>query len=796
MLQNTTFHRSVQSMRLLLVAFALLLIAIATNAEEGDSICFGLYPRSGAVQGTSSCPLIASSNTPVGMATYRCTAELPLVNRWCGTPPDAIPDKSCPVADPVYPGTGSTTITETDFSSGDATPIVFRRIYRARPLVRTDAGLGSLWFHNWQRQLVVSNAASNPPKVIAYREKGDPVTFSKASGNWRPTDGELLTLTQGSSSWTLTDLTTNTDESYSTQGALLSVSTHEGLVTTLTYSDANTPGNVAPAPGLLIAVTQHAALTNPYYDLTLRLSYDAKWRITQMTDPTGGIIQYGYDTYDNLVSVTWPDRNVRQYAYEDKRFTSALTGVIDETGSRIATWTYDATGRATAVSHPDTTRNAQFTYNNTSTTVTSGQNSTTLNFSSIAGVQRATGSSAGTAKTWDTSGNLLVDKGANGSAIEYTYDDAGRPIVIVQRGASSAAKTSVRYADAKSLRPSFIASPGKMRAYVYDAQGNVTGVSELTTDDPTGVNGFGASTASGQQRTYGFAYDSLNNVNFVQIYDNDIESGRWSFTQDQTGNLRGIQNRKTGDVYLVGSRDTAHRAAVITGPGFLANPVYDSRGRLSTFWYNEDAGPLNGNVTRLLKVTYNYSPDNRIVSRTGTVATNGGRDIAITSDEIDQWLDNYESRVSPAGPPVNLLGWAKALKFVQESGLEPVCVECWIPPVRYAITGISLLKPYLVKDTKSCQAEPELVQTVFESKILRQMNKRGWTKESVEGTIENPSRTAKTRDTRNLEDGSGSRDDPATAYVNSDGSYVIRNDLDGTIVQVSNRNNPGWLNPF
>lgn len=28
------------------------------------------------------------------------------------------------------------------------------------------------------------------------------------------------------------------------------------------------------------------------------------------------------------------------------------------------------------------------------------------------------------------------------------------------------------------------------------------------------------------------------------------------------------------------------------------------------------------------------------------------------------------------GPPANLLGWVKALQFVQEPGLEPVCVEC------------------------------------------------------------------------------------------------------------------------
>jgi hypothetical protein len=34
------------------------------------------------------------------------------------------------------------------------------------------------------------------------------------------------------------------------------------------------------------------------------------------------------------------------------------------------------------------------------------------------------------------------------------------------------------------------------------------------------------------------------------------------------------------------------------------------------------------------------------------------------------------------------------------------------------------------------------------SKIVKQMSKRGWTRESVEDTIMNPHRTARTRDTR------------------------------------------------
>jgi YD repeat-containing protein len=228
--------------------------------------------------------------------------------------------------------------------------------------------------------LVLGKVTSDPPQLTAIREDGDAVVFGHSGRGWRPIDGKLFAVSQGPSTWTLTDLTTGTVESYSLQGVLLSVRVHGGQVVALTYSDANTPASIAPSPGLLIAITEQAPNSDANYDLTLRLSYDTKWRITQMTDPTGAVTRYGYDENNNLSSVTWPDGNVRRYAYADTRFASALTDVIDETGSRISTWTYDAQGRATAVSHPDTTRNVWFAYGNNGTLVNYGQKSLTMNF--------------------------------------------------------------------------------------------------------------------------------------------------------------------------------------------------------------------------------------------------------------------------------------------------------------------------------------------------------------------------------------------------------------------------------
>lgn len=44
---------------------------------------------------------------------------------------------------------------------------------------------------------------------------------------------------------------------------------------------------------------------------------------------------------------------------------------------------------------------------------------------------------------------------------------------------------------------------------------------------------------------------------------------------------------------------------------------------------------------------------------------------------------------------------------------------------------------------------------------------------------------------------SGARlNDPATGYIAKDGSYVVRNDRAGAIVQVSNKNCPEWVAPW
>jgi len=73
-------------------------------------------------------------------------------------------------------------------------------------------------------------------------------------------------------------------------------------------------------------------------------------KVSLVETPSGNFI-YEYDLLNNLIKVTNPDDTFITYLYDEPEMSSyngngKLTGVIDENGTRISTWYYDAYGRA------------------------------------------------------------------------------------------------------------------------------------------------------------------------------------------------------------------------------------------------------------------------------------------------------------------------------------------------------------------------------------------------------------------------------------------------------------------
>lgn len=74
---------------------------------------------------------------------------------------------------------------------------------------------------------------------------------------------------------------------------------------------------------------------------------DEKYSLIQsVTDPAGVVLPMSYDAAGNLTAIAYADQTRRQFLYEDATQAHLLTGVLDESGSRLGSYQYDGAGRA------------------------------------------------------------------------------------------------------------------------------------------------------------------------------------------------------------------------------------------------------------------------------------------------------------------------------------------------------------------------------------------------------------------------------------------------------------------
>jgi YD repeat-containing protein len=290
------------------------------------------------------------------------------------------------------------------------------------------------------------------------------------------------------------------------------------LTQTLTYSDSSTPTTTAPIAGLLIRVTDHSGRQ-------LNFTYDSLYRIKTMMNPAGDVYTYGYstDSNNNLTSVTYPDGKVKSYLYGESAYVSAspaagvsyansLTGIIDENGTRYASYYYDSQGRAYAENLAGGVEATTLSYstdssgNPTSTAVTDSRgNIRTYNFTTILGVVKSTGQSqpggagcgpASSAMTYDANGNVASRTDFNGYKTTYVYDmtrdlETSRTEGLNSNGTARSETRTITTAWHSTWRlpiqieeysgATASGTPLKRTTYSYDTKGNVT---QYTESDP------------------------------------------------------------------------------------------------------------------------------------------------------------------------------------------------------------------------------------------------------------------------------------------------------------------------
>ncbi|MBB6242274.1 RHS repeat protein [Rhodanobacter sp. MP1X3] len=239
-------------------------------------------------------------------------------------------------------------------------------------------------------------------------------------------------------------------ESYDANGNLVSITTPDGQVTTLTYSTSSTPASVAPRAGLLLMVTDPRGRS-------LNFTYNTQGNMTTVTMPDTGVLTYGYDGIGNLNKVTYPDTTYKQYVYNESALTSdvsqpnALTGDIDESQTRLTSIGYDAQGRATMSRLGTSVELTQVSYGSNAATVTYPTGAqATLNFATInnsihtSAVSAACGYDCGqpnAAATFDTNGYPASTTDFNGNLTTTTYDNDGLLDVEVDASGSPNQRT-------------------------------------------------------------------------------------------------------------------------------------------------------------------------------------------------------------------------------------------------------------------------------------------------------------------------------------------------------------------
>jgi YD repeat-containing protein len=263
--------------------------------------------------------------------------------------------ESCGHSNPIAVPTGDKIQPEVDYASPVSPGLVWRRIYRSSGKIyprgsQNDPydGLGRYWSHSFDRALVPGVNANTP---LALRRGDDIIELFNDGGGgyphaltpWALATKSRLVASSATGYWYYSS--DNTIEVYE-QGKLVTIQQAAGPSYTLSY-DGNSR---------LAQVQDHVGRR-------LVFGYDgSSGTLKSITDPAGGVIRYDYTQPlaaggkegSYLWKVTHADQTSRQYVMTPAQMTGGpanphlIYGIVDESGNRYSTYTYDSWGYAIA----------------------------------------------------------------------------------------------------------------------------------------------------------------------------------------------------------------------------------------------------------------------------------------------------------------------------------------------------------------------------------------------------------------------------------------------------------------
>ncbi|MFJ2986824.1 DUF6531 domain-containing protein [Collimonas sp. NPDC087041] len=571
---------------------------------------------------------------------------------------------SCPSGhvedgNPINHGNGNKRQLESDYLNMASGGVQLQRTYNSSSTRNGRYGLR--WSSNYERMVWMDPGLNN---AGVQRSDGKILHFTWIRGMFRPdadiTDSLFWQADSAGNTtgWQYRVGADQSLESYDSNGRLLNITSREGRVQTLTYSDAFTPVTIAPRPGLLLRVADQ-------FGRQLNFIYDSNSRVSQMIDPAGSTVSYSYDSNDNLNTVTYQDGKTRTYVYNEPAYTAganlptALTGIIDENNVRFATFNYDSSGRGVSTEHAGgvekysigyTQPGSQSTVTDPLGTVRTYAFQTLLNTINSTAQNQPGGAGCGAASsavTYDANGNVATRTDFNGAVTTYSYDlTRNLETSRVEAFGTAQARTITTAWHATYRLPLQIAEPKLLTTYVYDTSGNLLSKTVQATSDTTGAQGL-SPTLVGTPRTWSYTYNSVGQVLTATGPRTDV-ADTTSYTYDTSGNLSTITNA-VGQVTTLSNYDANGRVGLITDTngttttltysprGWLTGKTVTANGTVQTTSYSYDGvGQLiQATLPDTSTINYTYDPAHRLTN----IADSLGNSIAYT-------LDNMGNRIS------------------------------------------------------------------------------------------------------------------------------------------------------
>jgi YD repeat-containing protein len=402
----------------------------------------------------------------------------------------------------------------------------------------------------------LTQLSASSVEIFRGDQKG--LTFALTNGTWTPdadVNDRLVQQVNGSGATTGWFLTTANDnvETYGASGQLLSIATRAGLKQTLTY---NTQG-------------QLSAVTDPFGH-ALTFTYDSLSRVSTLTDPAGRKYTYLYDANSRLVSLTWPDGTSQQYVYENTSFPVALTGIIDENGSRYSTITYDSNGLAVGTTLAGGVQSYMLSYDfaagSTTSTDALGRLAGFNYTSPLYGQARMTLESeplsssewAFSAFTYDANGNVASYSDFNGNTTSYRYSPERN--LLHEETRPDGRVMTITWSPTYRL-PTSIVTGTQSDQRTYDSKGNL--LERVLTD-----------TSIAYSRTWTYTYNQYGQPLTATDANGNVTKYAYSNGNltSQTDALEHITNY---------TYDSEGKRLTMTDPnGLVTKYAYDTRGRL------------------------------------------------------------------------------------------------------------------------------------------------------------------------------------------------------------------------